>query len=147
MGLVKEKTSRVAARLAKSRDDMASNLCSYSTLKDEEIPIHLSDGRFVGTVSGDVFRKKLRKSRHMLHSPLGWASDEDILVFITQLGVDKFVIDEIEEGITYEATLDSFYKYGILIDRGYGQQRALPLRFWRKQGEGIPQQLEFSFAV
>ncbi|HEX2924085.1 MAG TPA: hypothetical protein VHS28_08675, partial [Chloroflexota bacterium] len=35
-----------------------------------------------------------------------------------------------EKGQVWEAALALFWKHGIPIDRGYGGQLALPLRYW-----------------
>ncbi len=93
-------------------------------------------------VPGIKLTKNAKKSMHMLHSPMGWAFDVSILEqAVEQEARDVEVVDT-ENETTFTAPIGEFWKHGILIDRGHGPQRVLPIKFWKQCGAHIPEQLE-----
>lgn len=84
-----------------------------------------------GRVVGDVWRKTVRKSAHMLCRPPAWAVDLGDLGVAERMGVETLELREQEERRVYRASLTMFRRSGIPINRGCGEQLALPLGYWR----------------
>lgn len=102
----------------------------YSTAQ-EKIVVRNVNGHVVGRITKGTLRKNVKASKHMLHSPLGWAWDVSIIELAQLFGVVNVVIYDQEQDITYQAPLESYIKFGVKFNRGYGEQICLPLRFWQ----------------
>jgi len=92
--------------------------------------------KFVYSIKDRYLFKKVQKSKHFLESPEAIAIDKDI--FKKAVKMDHIIgvkVYEIEHGITYTASLENFITNSILIDRGFGEQYALPLEYWEKEGK------------
>lgn len=103
------------------------------------------NGRVVGAVRKGVFHKKVCASRHLLRKPEGWASDIFVLDQLEALGVEQIWLTDRESGKRYNATVGDFRRHGIPLDRGFGPQLVLPLRFWRTTQPGQAQVVQLSF--
>lgn len=88
-------------------------------------------GWVVGQFEEGVYRKTVKGSIHMMQSPMGWASDKDICEDLAKLGCKEIRIFDKEKGKTFVASFEEFMAKAIPIDRGYGEQLALPLRYWK----------------
>jgi len=99
------------------------------------LPIRAANGRVVGNVAGGVFSKRVRGSVHMLRAPRGWALDADTLGELRALGVATVAVTDTETGTAYTAPLAEFDAHGVPLDRGFGPQVALPLGYWRVNGQ------------
>jgi hypothetical protein len=98
------------------------------------------NGKSIGFVKNKVFFKSVRKSRHMLRKPLGWASDIESLEQAEKYGALHFQINDLETGKIFIANIQDFWDFGLRINRGYGEQIVLTLRFW----ETFPREINFS---
>jgi len=98
-----------------------------------------SQGRVVAVLQGHVLRKRVIGSMHMLRQPPAWAIDSQILEQAQRDGVRKVEIADIESGKVYRAPLVAFFIHGICIDRGHGQQIALPGAHWYVEAMGARQ--------
>lgn len=99
------------------------------------VPIYRHDGRvIVGRVVGDVFRKRARSTVHMLRQPRAWAADVDTLDAAQDAGAAWVEIKDLDTGATYRAELADFYRRGVTVRRGHGDQLALPLACWDVAG-------------
>jgi hypothetical protein len=96
-------------------------------------------GQPVASLSGRTLRKKVRASRHLLRQPLAWAFDVSILEAARQDGAQVVEVVDTESRKIYQAPLIAFFLHGTRIDRGFGQQLALPLTFWRIETPGARQ--------
>lgn len=93
--------------------------------------------KFVYSIKDRYLFKKAQKSKHFLESPEAIAIDKDIFKKSVKTGhIIGVKVYEIEHGITYTASLENFITNSILIDRGFGEQYALPLEYWEKEGKG-----------
>lgn len=93
-------------------------------------------GRVVGTVVGDVFRKRIYASRHLLRRPRAIAFDVQSLVDAQCAGARLVEVTDVESGATYSASLAEVLRCGFTFDRGHGRQIALPLDLWRRRAPG-----------
>jgi len=69
---------------------------------------------------------------HILRRPPAIAVQASVLEELEGLGA-KGVVTIMPNGRQLFATLEDFRRYGIAINRGFGEQVALPLKRWREQ--------------
>ncbi|MBX5493593.1 MAG: hypothetical protein IRZ14_20790 [Chloroflexi bacterium] len=87
-----------------------------------------------------VFLAQRDEERHLLRQPPAWAFDADLLDALARAGVQRVCISTARA--TYTAPLAEFFaSTALLLDRGHGVQRAVPLGLWRVQPRGGPRQL------
>jgi hypothetical protein len=89
-------------------------------------------GRF--DTNSKVHTRRLYGSRHMLRKPRAVAFDAEIVAQLQRLGCQFLEVFDRETGITYRAGFPEFLAKKISINRGFGQQEALPLRYWDSSG-------------
>lgn len=107
--------------------------------------VRAGNGRVVGEVRKGVFHKTVCASRHLLRKPEGWASDIFVLDQLEALGVEWIQLDDAETRKVYRARVDDFRLHGIPLDRGFGPQLVLPIRYWKTTQPGQPQYAQLSF--
>lgn len=100
-----------------------------------DTPIYLN-GRVVGSVCNDVFRKRIRGSRHLLHSPPAISCDVAVMQQAEAAGAVVFEVLDVESKTIYQASIAHFWKAGVPINRGFGKQWALPLEGFTKHTRG-----------
>ena len=88
-------------------------------------------GRIVGVVRGGVFHKVVKASIHFLRVPPAISFDISSLKEAEKAGAYLVKIVDKESAKVYQASLSTVWEKGFMFDRGYGQQIALPLSFWR----------------
>jgi hypothetical protein len=83
--------------------------------------------------------------RHILRRPPAIAVQASVLEELERLGA-KGVVTIMPNGRRLFAPLSEFRLHGIVICRGYGEQVALPLKYWREaEGEKNRLQLVLQF--
>lgn len=103
--------------------------------KQSGTPIYRHDGAAViGHVEGDIFKKRVRSTVHLLRKPRAWACDVDALDQAQAAGAVKVELLDQDTGATYRAALVEFYRHGVTVNRGHGPQLALPLAYWQVTG-------------
>ena len=99
--------------------------------------------KVVGTVAGHVFFKSIYGSRHFLRRPPAIAFDVQSLADATRAGAVVVVVTDMETGTTYTSSIPYVYKAGFSINRGFGNQIALPMSKWEiKVKEVAPDETE-----
>ena len=83
-----------------------------------------------GFVAGRIWAKTARASQHQLRRPPAWALDVQDLAAAERLGVELVAIRDQESGRCFWASITTIRRRGLALDRGYGRQVALPLRWW-----------------
>ena len=108
---------------------------AYSNIKGKK-PVRVGD-KVVGYIQGDRFIKNVRKSKHMLREPEGWAIDAYVWDKEIMPNAREFVIIDKETGDEYNCTTEVFNRLKGTIDRGFGKQYFLTLNHWQvvKAGE------------
>jgi len=106
-------------------------------------PVYREDGKFVALVENGVLIKHVRRSKHMLQKPQGWAWDDTCLEQAERLQAHQTQIFDDETGLIYTASISDFRRYGVQFNRHFGQQTCLPVKYWQvsKLGENPPIQL------
>lgn len=90
------------------------------------------EGKFIGKTVGDTFKKSVARSVHMLREPEAWAIDSEVVRTLGILGtIRKIVVYDYENNFLYEVDFATFTDKAILIERGHGAQKALPLVYWK----------------
>ena len=113
-----------------------------SNIKTIPLPVHNFKGIVIGHVNGDYFEKRVKASIHMLRKPPSWACDVCALEEAKSKGATYLFLHDIENGINYLANIDYFWFYGKLFNRGCGNQRYLPLGYWKKALNGQPKSFQ-----
>lgn len=87
-----------------------------------------TDGRVVGEVVGEVFKKNISGSRHILHKPRAIALSVESLTQAEKVGAHEIQITDKESGDLYACPFDRFKEYAFPIQRGgFEPQMALTL--------------------
>ena len=89
-------------------------------------------------LEGGVLSKAVQGSVHQLRRPPAWAVQQEVWV-VNQGAITELQITDTETGKVYRTSAENFRRYARLINRGYGYQFALELRFWRTQPEEATQ--------
>lgn len=89
-------------------------------------------GKVIGEIEGSMLTKYVAGSKHKLIKMNAWAIDKVLLNEYKDEIKEVRVIDT-EAKITYTVSVDILLDKGIRIDFGYGEQIALPLRYWEKE--------------
>lgn len=85
-------------------------------------------GRVVGKVVGDVFKKNISGSRHILHKPRAIALSVESLTQAEKVGAQEIQITDKESGALYACPFERFKEYAFPIQRGgFEPQMALTL--------------------
>lgn len=92
-----------------------------------------SQGKNVGieivNEAGRCVAVRRAKPCHMLRAPAGWAFSEEVIKFVQERGVE--VIKIICDDKVFACGMAKFLKLAVPFDRGFGQQRHLPLNYWK----------------
>ncbi|MBN1304963.1 MAG: hypothetical protein JXA13_11055 [Anaerolineales bacterium] len=107
------------------------------------VPIHNGNGKVIGEVEGEVFKKKVKGSLHQLQIPPAWAVDTISIRQAKQAGATKIEIEDKESGAIFRCGMAIFERYGFAFDRGFGSQIGLALAHWMEiePGNEPPHQL------
>ncbi|RJP51871.1 MAG: hypothetical protein C4586_03715 [Anaerolineaceae bacterium] len=85
------------------------------------IPMYSCQGKHIGDVIGNEWRKDIRNS-HMLTTPPAIANDVQALHDAIRAGAEYFVATNKDSGIIYKASIAKFFDKGVPMNRGYGNQ-------------------------
>jgi len=80
---------------------------------------------------GKVVAVRKAKPAHMLRRPPAWSFSEEVVDFMQEKAVNEIRV--FCDGLVYTCSLKDFLRLSIPINRGEGEQRALPLRYWSKK--------------
>jgi hypothetical protein len=96
-------------------------------------------GHVVGKVRGDTFYKSVDGSRHFLRIPPAICFDVLSLKEAERAGAVYVEVTDRETGKAYRVSIRFIWEHGFKVNRGFGDQIALPLGQW--QIIGTPLQL------
>jgi hypothetical protein len=106
------------------------------------IPIRVGK-LIVGEVRGDTFYKRLRASAHFLNVPPAIAFDVSTLDDAERAGARFVEITDTESGRVYRSSIATIRAKGFRVARGFGEQIALAMDEWTRDGEPLATQLNF----
>lgn len=88
----------------------------------------------IGQVRSGVFAKRIRASRHLLRKPPAICFDLESLVEAESAGAGVVRVEDVESGRVYAAMMSDVRRRGFLLNRGHGDQWAVPLPVWSANG-------------
>lgn len=91
---------------------------------------HNQRGKLIGKLENGVLSKVVKGSIHQLRKPPSWAWDKSVIEEAEKLGGEKTQIIDSETNTKFISTFADFRKFGISINRGFGEQIALPIAYW-----------------
>jgi hypothetical protein len=93
-----------------------------------------SSGKIIGKISGDVFCRNVKKSKHLLRKWNAFGIDKAVLDNLIRNGIQKIKVHETEEDIDYETSIKDFVEKGIEAEfANCGKQIFLPLENFDKK--------------
>ena len=104
-----------------------------------------AQGKIIGYLEGNCFRKRVIGSKHKLRKPPGWCISKQAFCEQILPNTQQIIVEDIEAGVTYHCSTELFVEHCFEIERGgYEPQLALGLKFWEIKGNGH-RQLSFAF--
>lgn len=110
------------------------------TRRQNQTPIY-AGVKVIGHVKGDVFYKTIKGSKHILRRPPALAFDVQSLEEAEQAGARKVEVLDTETKNRYVAQLAHVWEKGFRLNRGFGEQIALPMTGFICVRHGSPSQL------
>lgn len=123
---------------SETNNNLGGVIMSLTYCSTYHVPVRAGNGRIVGILEGEVLKKKVRRSVHLLRQPRGWAWDVSILEEAEEHGALYTELIDEESTKIYWAPLSEFQSHGVSIDRGFGKQIVLPLAYWQVTRQGAP---------
>lgn len=90
-------------------------------------------GKVVGEVVGDEFIKKVHSTIHFLRKPPAICFGIESIDQVKQLNVSRIKIFDLDTGIIYRASFDKLLDLGFPVNRRFGEQIGLELKYWTKE--------------
>lgn len=91
-------------------------------------------GQPTASIVHDTLRKTIGNA-HILTRPPALAFDASHVEAAAAAGVTQVLVRNKETGRVYRVAFETFRARAFPLDRGAGPQLALPLRFWRVDGD------------
>lgn len=93
----------------------------------------------IGYVENNTFIKPVIGSKHQLRQPPAWGIDAGAFDERVKSRVSLFIILDRETGLEYQTSIETFNKHCFRFNRGFGDQYALSLKYWTRNGNGHKQ--------
>jgi hypothetical protein len=103
---------------------------NYSTLVKTE------DGKVIGRLEEGTFIKPVVGSKHRLRTPPAWAIDAEAFDQQVKPDAKAIIVLDKETGMKYQVTVETFDRLKGELDRGWGRQYFLMLRYWQVEKNG-----------
>lgn len=88
------------------------------------------DGKVIGELEDGILTKRVKGSIHRLRTPPAWAIDK--LAYEKCAGhCHTIVIIDMEANLRYYVGFKTFDDKKMYLNRGYGEQYCLPLKYWQ----------------
>ena len=105
------------------------------------VPIYVG-AKPVGRVTGDTFYKIVQASKHFLRRPPAICFDVSSINDAQTAGAAEICVLDSESDTRYYARIGLLLERGFTINRGFGEQIALIMKWWRLTEEPDAQQPE-----
>ena len=100
------------------------------------VPVY-ADRTVIGYIEDRTFIKPVRGSKHMLRQPPAWAIDADTFDKQVIPHCDTIIIHDREKNKEYKASVKLFDEKKGVLDRGFGRQYYLALKWWNTETEQV----------
>lgn len=111
-----------------------SRYADYITKNSNSIPVYVGK-TVIGYVSGGVFYKSVKGSKHFLRTPRAIAFDVSTLHDAEAAGAHHVEVTDMETGKTYRAAVSTIWAKGWEFNRGFGRQWGVPLAEWNRDNQ------------
>lgn len=98
--------------------------------------VYSTDGRIIGTIEGGIYFKSVSARLHQLRRPPAWAVDAAAFDKDIAPHCRGIVITDLDSGKRYSTSIVAFLSRRISLNRGFGKQYALALRWWDELAPG-----------
>lgn len=96
------------------------------------VAIRGNNGQVVAhLLDGTTLHKDIQGSKHLLRKPAAIAFDRNTIDVADAYGGQVITVFDKETGTTYWVEMHVFEEKAFLIDRGHGEQLALPMKYWQ----------------
>jgi hypothetical protein len=97
------------------------------------------DGKIIGDIEGGVFTKRVNGKVHMLREPMAWAIDQRAYEEHVKKACHTIVIIDTENGTKYKVSTKVFDEKRVFMNRGFGPQYYLVMKWWQTiaPGQGV----------
>ena len=95
-----------------------------------------AQGKIIGYLSDNRFTKPVIASKHKLRCPPAWAIDAEAFDREVKPNATDIVIIDKETGTKYHASIETFMRHSFKLNRGFGEQWAMPIQFWQVEDNG-----------
>ena len=103
-------------------------------------PLYADSGKVVAFLKNGIIRKNVSEEKHLVRYPTalsGWAFDRSIIQRGAELGATDIHVWARDTEIMYKVSFREFFTKAVPLNRKWGIQVLLPLRYWTQEGEGI----------
>jgi hypothetical protein len=97
---------------------------------------HFLNGKKIGEVSGEIFSKEIRGSKHIMRNPHAIFFDIQSLREVESLGAKYARVTDKETGNVYTAALSLIWDKAIYKNYGYGEQVGLSVNLFAIEYKG-----------
>lgn len=94
--------------------------------------VRSSDGKIIGDIENGVFIKRVYGSSHMLKTPPAWAIDCKAFLDSVIPHAHRIRVEDKDTGVAYEIATGVFSDHKVYVDRGFGAQYFVPLKYWHE---------------
>ncbi len=91
------------------------------------------DRKIIGDIDARTFTKRVKGSKHMLRQPPAWGIDAPIFDEQIKPNCDTIVVIDMETDKKYQVSVELFNKQKGTLDRGFGKQYYLTLKWWNSE--------------
>lgn len=91
------------------------------------------NNKLIGTLKDNIFRKRVKKSKHLLRKLDAWGIQYDAFTELRNLNCEEIRIKDEDEDRVYAVAFDTIFKKGRVEDLGDGMQVFLPRSEWSIQ--------------
>ena len=92
--------------------------------------VYSTTGHIIGEIDGGVFYKHVNPKIHMVRRPPSWATDADSFDREVAPNCHTITLIDMTSEYQYEVSVELFKKHMFELNRRYGRQYALVLKWW-----------------
>jgi len=136
--MYKEKPPRPFGEVSGGNEAGNAHEYAYFNTHPEPVKTRIeAEGKVIGYLEGDCFRKRVVGSKHKLRKPPAWCISKQAFYEEVLPNTENIIIEDTESGLIYECLTKVFDEHAFEIQRGnFEPQLALTLKHWEVRGNG-----------
>ena len=91
---------------------------------------YFHNNKKIGSLVDGVYRKRVKKSKHLMRMNDAWGIQYEVLQELKQKGCTEIRVLDTEDNIVYITTMDTYFSKSQVMNWGDGQQAFLPRGEW-----------------